>query len=385
MKYYENKGHEEFSKMKIRIVTYHKVINRGALLQAYGLQLNFKTLFPDSDVKIIDKLPLSFSVYELLRAIPQNRGGLQKWRRYKLINKDANRTLSLEKMSLKKVSRLLSKEDILVSGSDCIWRITKKFPFPPFPNQYWLPYKTDARKISFSTSAFGTDVSLLESNKEKIHDLISDFSIVSVRDKFTKNIINRDDATITPDPSFFVPINGDVSYPDTILSFFKKHPKPCGLQIYHDNYPDHIKRYLVTSSDRGVLGLTNNFNTDLNVDHVINTFQWAKIFGELSFNVTDSFHGTIFSIRNRTPFLSIETTDCPRDKSKKFLFLSYIGLEDLYVDMKEQKNNLGVIINKKEEILFNWKSKYLPIIERGLVRISKDLEDFNNLIMKKLL
>ena len=368
--------------MKIRIITYHSVINRGALLQALGLQINFKSLFPHADVKVVDSLPHRLTLYEFLRAIPKKGSGFDKWHRFILIKNDVKNIFDLEKISPRKLADSLKQDDMLVIGSDCIWRIDNKIHLPVFPNQYWLPYKTAAKKISFSTSAVGSNLELVNIKKDKIKTLINDFDLVSVRDNFTKEIIGREDALITPDPSFFVPLRNNLSYPELVQTFINENKKLYGLQIYNNHYPEHIKAYIKFNSNNKVIGLTNNFVTDLNIDHLINTLQWAQIYRELCFHVTDSFHGTIFSIRNKIPFLSLETGNIPPEHSKKYSLLSFMGLEDLYVNLNEYKSDVKILSKRQEDIISRWNSDYLPIVNDGLHKATKELDTYNKKILE---
>lgn len=367
--------------MKIRITTYHKVINRGAILQAYGTFLNLKSLFPEADVRFIDNLPLSLETYELLRAIPRKKSNIHKWKRFILIREDVKKLFSLDKTSLKTLSQKLTEKDILVSGSDCIWRIDSDFPIPAFPNDYWLPYKTKARKISFSTSASGSKAPLIAQHQEAIDTFAKDYDLIAVRDQHTKDMIHREDIVITPDPSFLVPLKLETTYHPDVESFFTTFPKAVGLQIYHNDFPDHVTDYIDSNINNGCLGLTNNFKTNLSADHLINTLQWTNIFGRLSFCITDSFHGTIFNLRNKTPFISLETKGYARNKSKKFYLLSYCGLEDLYLNLEEHQNNPHIISERQHIIQDNWESIYLPKIEAGLAKIQEDLNNYNQKIL----
>lgn len=367
--------------MKIRITTYHKVINRGALLQAYGIFLTMKDLFPTADVKIIDNLPLSLEAYEFLRAVPRKKSNLHKWKRFLLIRNDVKNLFDLDNTSLKDLSEKLTENDLLVSGSDCIWRIDKVFPIPTFPNDYWLPYPTKAHKISFSTSASGSKEPFITQHRAKIDTFAKDYDLIAVRDQHTKDMVNRDDIVITPDPSFLVPLNLDTNYHPKLKTFFTEHTKPVGVQIYHKDFPKHVSAYITHNQDRSSLGLTNNFETTLQADQLINTLQWTNVFSQLSFCITDSFHGTIFNLRNKTPFISLETKGYARTKSKKFYLLSYCGLEDLYLNLEEHLDDPNIIATRQHQIEQDWQTQYLPKIESGLKRIQADLANYNQKII----
>lgn len=370
--------------MKVRITTYHNVINRGALLQAYGLKLNFQKLFPEADVKMVEYTPFSITLYEFLRALRPKAGApLSNFHRYRMIRNDSKKLFGrLDHRSVERILSSMDKNDLVFVGSDCIWRLVNKPPSPKFPNDYWLPYPSQAKKISYSTSANGTDESLIAESQPHIKKLLSDFDLIAVRDSFTKSMIDFSDANITPDPSFFVPLYSQYSQHPLVDNHFNNHPQSVALQIYHPDFRSHIQEYIDFNSAKGVFGFTNNFSTTIQADGLLNTLQWAHIFQKCSFVITDSFHGTIFSLRSKTPFISLETKGFHKGHSKKYQLLSYLGLEDLYLDIDSGDNasNNKAIVDRQEKIMENWESTYLPLVEKSLSIIFQDLETYNNKI-----
>ena len=54
------------------------------------------------------------------------------------------------------------------------------------------------------------------------------------------------------------------------------------------------------------IGQFNKF-CDLNFSDVLNSLEWATCYQYFDFCVTDRFHSTIFSLKNKVPFLVIES------------------------------------------------------------------------------
>lgn len=369
--------------MKIRILTYHKVINRGSILHSYGLQSNLIKLFPNADIKFIDYMPFSLKAYEALRFFRLKRHGcFSNSKRFISLRKDTNELLYLDKRPILQIVNSLSENDLLVAGSDKIWAITNRFPFPSFPNHYWLNFKTKAKKISYSTSSYGTDYSLIPEYRKEIDYILSGYSLISVRDEFTKQLINREGVYITPDPSFFVPLCDHIDYNRTISSLLntKNDNDLVAFQIYQRGYERQVKDYILSNRRNNIIvGLTANYASDINMDAALTTLQWANIYRHFKFVLTDSFHGTIFSLRNEVPFISMETKGIRRIFSKKYYFLKSLDLEDLYLNPEEDGTS---IIEKQQRVSQTWESDILPKIRNSLEIMESRLNEYNRLIIK---
>ncbi|MBA4058789.1 MAG: hypothetical protein C0490_28990, partial [Marivirga sp.] len=203
--------------MKIGIITYHHVINDGAVLQAYAQQQALQLLFPDARVEIIDfryKCIEKRERFDVLKDILKLRkSAYSKFRKYRTTRKFINSQLVLSSTrivsdDLDKVTEYINKNyTAVVVGSDEVWKIDYKRFSRPFPNVYWLPKPITVTKIAAAATANKLNIERLkEAHKLAIKELLADFKLIGVRDQFTYDLVKEN--TINPalywmpDPTF---------------------------------------------------------------------------------------------------------------------------------------------------------------------------------------
>jgi exopolysaccharide biosynthesis predicted pyruvyltransferase EpsI len=191
----------------------------------------------------------------------------------------------------------------------------------------------NCRKVSFAASANRSNFERINTvQKQILGRLIESFDVVSVRDRFTKDIIEKHASAKNiwqiPDPTFYL------SIPETkvqeILSKSGITPeRPFILVLQSDN---EINRLIREYCDqKGVFMIaTEDINryANLNMTYNLSVFEWADIFRFASFCVTDRYHGTIFSLKAGTPFLSMDSSGTGR--SKIYSLLADIGMTANY-------------------------------------------------------
>lgn len=306
--------------MKIGIVSMHRVKNNGSFLQAYALYQKLKK--GDNDVTFID-------FYDEIHKDEKPRKTLVVKRILKSIkaifDKDYKKQLETNKcreefneryndfyvdLGLNRELNHCKEEefDLVVIGSDEVFNICqysdKKVDIP------WelLGEGINSKKfVTYAASCGQTDVESIKkiSALEKCKNLLSKFSAISVRDDNTFNFVK----TLTDiQPDFNV---------DPVL-WLNEFPKD-------ENYKKLNKKYLL------VYAYTMRMNGKAEQDAIktyakkhnlktvcVNCYQpWCDIkitaspFALLQYVkdaecvVTDTFHGTVFSIRNNARFATI--------------------------------------------------------------------------------
>ena len=99
---------------------------------------------------------------------------------------------------------VLGKYDLIISGSDEIWKMGG---VRGFPNAYWQIGDTGARKISYAASARCNFKELPEEKQQIIMETINQYEYIGVRDQLTAEELKDyvEDHTkihINCDPSF---------------------------------------------------------------------------------------------------------------------------------------------------------------------------------------
>lgn len=329
--------------MKVGILTYHSVRNYGAFLQAYSLcnRLNQES---DISAEIID-FRMACEINEYKDSIISKRTFTHpiRWTMAKRIHRiqdilfaKAKDKLTLSKTSLvsdsieKFVSFVNNKYDVIIAGSDEIWKTNG---FRGFPNPYWLIGNLTARKFSYAASG-RNDYSLLSEKKQQIlAEAIHDFEWIGVRDILTLKEVSKYTAVnqqvhICCDPSFL--------YDDTPNS-------KNGENILRKKCSKSTARYigLMTSDSRIAVALKKIIDDDVEIVSLCNwhpyttnlceldPFQWLDVISSLDLMISSFYHGICFSVRIGTPVVAYGTSE---KKSKLKELMTYIGRENDYTE-----------------------------------------------------
>jgi polysaccharide pyruvyl transferase WcaK-like protein len=352
-------------KKKIGILTIHRNNNPGSFLQAYSQLLAFQEKFKAYDVEIIDYEFISQEI-SLLKGILLNAITLnfQPLKEKLIFRKAIKEHLSLSKKSLlsddykKSIDFIKNKYDVIVIGSDELWKtISDKFP-RPFPNIYWLSPKINSKKIAFAVSANRCEIKDIKPKNCKIaNELLSDFDFIGLRDDHTIKILNFleiYDKKIfkVPDPTF------TYSFEKTINDNLKKKLEKIGVNFnkpvigVYGSFPSNvyeidIKGVFNYYKEKGyqIVSLKGKHEySNISLQGILNPLEWAQVFSFCDFCITSTFHGTIFSIKNKTPFLTIEYEEYyTRIKSKIRELLQDMSLMDNYCYLPDIKNNREII------------------------------------------
>jgi polysaccharide pyruvyl transferase WcaK-like protein len=314
--------------MKIGILTYHHVINDGAVLQTLGHLNSLRELFPDAQVEVIDYRYKTIEIRELIDVLQAfvrfKKTAFTKLRKYLEFKAFAKNSLTLSPDSIttddtKKACAFIQQQgyDVVIVGSDEVWKILDKKYARKFPNIYWLPPQLTAVRIGSAVSANGTDESLLNKPDvgEHIRTCVAGFTRIATRDQFTYDLISRfiNDPTKliqVPDPTFGVTFEADIAgklanlgvdaHRKTIALSFSSGPKPFArLAATIRAYADKHNIQLVA------IGQQNTY-AHLDLTGQLNPIEWAVSYRHFDFCITDRFHSTIFSMKNLTPFLVVE-------------------------------------------------------------------------------
>ena len=335
--------------MKIGIFTYHAVHNFGAFLQSRALCLRLNEE-KDIDAEIINfRLQSSVNEYELKRKYKswikhpetisfdkavhrsfvqsQNDGG-------NILSADSAIGQSCEDFC----SFVKDKYDVIIAGSDEIWKISDSLHFP---NPFWLCGDLGARKFAYAASSRSKLSELSEEKYARLRAILDDFEYIGVRDKPTFDEISAatSDPTkvrMNPDPSFIYKYDvTDKAY----LALRKKY-----------RIPDNKKTALIMTKNKSIAKLIRNslgkeyalvsvFHHQhgcINVGE-LRPFEWLSLIRYSDFVLTTYFHASCFSIIYDTPFIAFGD----RNKSSKLapLFEEF-SLSDRYFPDSSQLSDL---------------------------------------------
>ena len=377
--------------MEILILTQPLHTNYGGLLQAYALQQILKGMGHDvvtDRLGVVRKLPLwnralrflyhavQFCILKNYRYYPY---------RYLFVSFDkeskAKRSISINTerfvnthidtidlltRSNESVIDAVRQFDAIVVGSDQVWRATMS----DIPT-YFLSFTKaiNVKRIAYAAS-FGTD-DLNEYSKMDMKiasESIKLFDAVSVREKSGVHLCRdyfKMDAVHVLDPTMLLS-------KDDYLKLIEEEDKPCSENILltyvldrTQEKNDIIQRVgealHLTSCENGAVKYFSNV-VESNVSECIypSVSRWVAGFRDAQFVVTDSFHGTVFSIIFNKPFVAI--LNSKRGSSRFISLLSVLGLENRLISTTNdllEEHLKPIDYTEVNKILNDW--RYLSI------------------------
>jgi len=345
---------------KIGILTYHNNGNRGSILQAYCLAKSLAGNIDNSEVEIIDYRSFSKEIRRLFGKTIYRKTPiifLKRLADYDVCTKffRKKQILSSEKIitdKYKKAIDFLKNQDydMIVVGSDTIWNLRKEngiLPTTrPFPNPYFLNPNLECLKVSYAASVGSTDYKDLSKNKTETYKKhLSSFDKISIRDEHTENFLNKlgiskSKITRVPDPTILVDLP-DSDPTDTLARLGISLDKPilainrCGeltkeiIDVYKG------KGYQIVAPYKG-----NHSDVELFTD--ITPLEYYSVHGCFDFVVSGSLHTTIFSIKNGTPFATLDFSDSNLIDKKETL-LKEFNLLNRHIKVSDNDDSKDIL------------------------------------------
>ena len=365
--------------MKIGILTFHRSINNGAVMQCYSLCKKISADFPNAEVEVIDyNLPVIEKLYEvsffkdfsrlslvgkvkrLIRFL-LNPLWLTKMKRRKLAFEQVRNKLPLSKEciisdDISQITDYINQNyNVLIVGSDAVWNyFYRKFPNIYVPGKDVLP-----AKLSYAASCYGMDFLVEEPNRTKIGEVLSKFKFLGVRDEATENFAKWATENATPvhtcDPTAFLDVDNLPIDVDALKDKLRKRGFRFGKDTIGVMGSKHMikfvrklygKKYQIVSLYEPVRG------ADVSL-YDLTPYEWAYVFRYFKLTFTTYFHGTMLSLRNGVPLICIALkTDFAKKHTPKTLdVLKRLGYEDWYFSTDYKEENKGLIKSKADELL----------------------------------
>lgn len=334
------------SDLKIGIITFHNAANYGAMLQCYALkqsllQLGFEaTQVIDYRNILIERAYCPDWKYCLKNVSLSLKGIKQTAVRiiYTFLVKKRLRSFHKFKNNYLRPSKAaFNTYDIIIFGSDQIWNtgITHD------DDTFFGDIGTDkVRKISYAASLGHGNIEVF---KSKI-TLLSQFESIGVREPALATIIGELGLSAYPclDPTLL--LRGEQWCELLGLSNATKSQEPFLLAYCIRNKERTIKAAINIAEQKGLKLIVLDANDTLSISSLLEKSafdgprEFVKKFSEAECVVTDSFHGTVFSILFHKPFLSMRLDD-GRDNRAGGL-LSQLNLLSQFVRPNEVRNSL---------------------------------------------
>lgn len=347
---------------KAKILTFHNAENYGATLQAYALKETLKKLDVDasfinyknktilSDYKLIKTHSLK-SFFSSLWYLPRNLKRKKSFKSFSDKYLDTNTKVYLTK---EEIEQDINDKDIYVAGSDQIWNpsltgglsdiytlnfgnqdITKVIYGASLGNEellqeYSLDFKSKTKGLKYISVREKSIIKPLEEicNK-KIYQVIDPTLLLKKED--WEKLINENKKVNLEDKDYILVYT--LFENDEITKIANYISSITGLKVVHFRKYNAYNKELMNLYSKGPIDF-------------INAFKNAK------YVITNSFHGTVFSLMFEKKFYSV----LPQTRAGRIKdLLKDLELEDRIVQNKEQINldsNIDYInVNKKIELL----------------------------------
>lgn len=370
--------------MDIAIITLHKVPNYGSALQAYATQEYIKQL-TGANVFIIDyKFPNKYhhkhrKQKSFQQKIKMHFGMIRRYLFEKRRRMDSRFSMfwkeyfNLSSTYYDSVESLMCNPpyaDLYVTGSDQVWNVNSLCNDPILYCNFAIE---GSKCISFGASF--TTKSLPEKYKADVKKWLLKYTAIGVRELSSLHILEDLDLNKgipimnTCDPTLLLTANDyhriaedsiikfDEEYIFVYFLSYAYHPEPAlskVIKILEKKYSCRI----VVLCDKKI-----DYSGKFHQIFGIGPCEFVYLFEHAKFVVTSSFHGTMFSVINRKPFITIIPQSDDND-SRALDFLKVVGLEARGI----KSNNINPI--------FSLTDPYTPEVEHNLETFISSSKDF---------
>lgn len=315
--------------MKIGILTFHCASNYGAVLQAFSLQSFLEAL--GHTVSIIDYRPeyllAPYKVFKFTNSVPALVAQSALWplrlSRLKGFNRFSEQHLHLTKESYS-TGAFAENFDAYILGSDQIWNSKITRGDPVFLGKFIRPATSKLIAYSASTEvdSEGASVDLSAYRKS-----LREFSSISVREQALQDPVQalvETDVRTTLDPTLLISPEQFLQ----VASPIRTTGHVVVYQVKKDTKTLVVARELASRFGiRKKLEFVNSVGafSALNRHAAASPQEFVGAFASAALVVTTSFHGTIFAIIFRKPFVCI--MDKSRGNYRISNLLTMLGLE----------------------------------------------------------
>lgn len=324
--------------MKVCIVTVYNSVNSGSFWQAKALGLYLQKIGTEvyyykrkndlnsSSNKLIQKIKILKAL--LKDGIDGAQNQIKIYKEFSKLQKEFN--------IINKKATIYKEIDCFILGSDTIWNLESSYFFKNYEIYFGGIFK-NTKKITYAASVGNTTYEKFANNYQ-ISQMLADIKYISVRDKETYNIVKKlsiDDVKIVCDPTFLLTkedYRKIESVPKDEKYIFLYLFSPLSqIQI------EELQKFAKEKKLKIINGIKKEAYCDKYITNSPYTFLNYMLYAD--FVITDTFHGTIFSVNLDKEFISIN-----RQKKKVNDFLIRMNLKDRLIN---EKDNMFNILMKK--------------------------------------
>lgn len=308
-------------KKKVGLITLHRVVNYGSVLQAYALQEKIKEL--GYDIEIIDYFPERLTMKGMLIRI-KNKGEKFKKslsirtlarivilpsyiKRFNVFFSFLKKYMKLSPKTYKTIDEINNEKfeyDIYCTGSDQVWNSgwNEKFDYP-----YYLSFVPDDKKKIAYAASFGKN-KLEENEIDETKKYLSRYDAISLRELSGVEIVKSlgiSNSINVVDPTLL--LNGN----EWRKISSNKYSEDKYILVYNLNRNKKIDKYAENLSKKTGLKirfLSYQFHEFYKKGKIMcnpKVEDFLSLIDNAQYVITDSFHATAFSLNFNTQFIIV--------------------------------------------------------------------------------
>ena len=307
--------------MKVGIISMQRVCNKGSFLQAYGLKKMIESLGHEVifvDYKVCKPVMRTFSekkTYYILKIrnmfidiflkCKSLRVILPKELKNIVIEREQYKSFIAEHLGVTDIRKYRSVVDALVIGSDEVFNCTQINPEVGFSPEIFGADNQAKKVISYAASFGNTTYEKLKyyGNVEELKKYFSAFEAISVRDRNSLAVVEKlmgEKPEVNLDPVLmydYMPTIKDQQIRKDYIVVYAYRSRITPEEA------EEIKAFARRENKR-LISVSGEM--DFCDEHIsLNPFENLNLFRHADYVITDTFHGTIFSIINRKRFVTL--------------------------------------------------------------------------------
>ena len=359
---------------KVAIITLHgkgQRNNYGNLLQNYAVQEILKKFdfcvetIPETSayLKNQNKLKLNKKIRKSIKEILNIRYKSLDNKRKKEFKKFEEKFIKKSKFTINKITipkELNNSYDYFITGSDQVWNPYYNYNSPA----YFLDFCTKKKRIALSPS-FGI-TNLPNNIKDEYTKYLNGFEYLSVREDSGRKIIEEltgKKASVLIDPTLML----SKQEWNNISIKPKKVPNKKYIMVYFlGKIKNDEKLYLQELSKRYDLEIVNILDRKQKEYYISSPSQFIWLIEHAELIFTDSFHGSVFSIIYKKPFIVFDRKSKFNMNSRLETLLNKFNLLNRKYSQIDINQILNIDYIKTYEILKKEQDKFYEYIENNL-------------------
>ena len=361
---------EDTKKEKIGVITIHDADNYGSALQAYATQKVIQNLGYEAIIidHICTKISNEYGIKRILvqkniKAIIETIIRILTIYPSRVRFKDFRNTQFVLENELEVIKKQDNFKKFVV-GSDQVWN----YKITGFDKAYFLDFVEDNnKKISFASSFGLTEIE--EGKKEEYKELLTKFKALNVREEqavtLIKDLTNRD-ANLVLDPTLLISKEEwqSITKPKSRYEGYIL----CYQIAYSQSLVDFAEE-LSRKTGKKIISIQGSMRHKFNAKYIWNAgpIEYIQLFLNADYIITNSFHGTAFSINFNKNFFTELLPSFEKTSSRLESILDLFELRSRQIiDGKNENMLKNIDYTKVNEILKVNKEKSISILKTSI-------------------